>query len=80
MLQLPRVLIHQQAVARLPPSGQRRDIILKLLRKIQVNEQADLLWHQNQLSLAVKVNVCVGYAITWRKRKGIIEVLDIRGQ
>ena len=75
---LPKLLLHSKALAQLPPTGQRRDMLLKQLRKIQVSPErgGDLQWDDTK----VQVSVSVGYAISWVFENKQILVLDLKGQ
>ncbi len=83
MYNLPKVQLHPEAAKKLPASGQRRDMLMKALRKIQVSpdSSADFHWEESRTgSEKVAVTLCVGYAISWAQKSGNILVLDIHGQ
>ena len=75
---LPKILLHRKALQQIPATGQRRDILLKRLRQIQVTPErgGDFQWHDNP----IQVSVVVGYAISWIHQDDQISILDIRGQ
>lgn len=75
---LPNLLLHSKALAQLPPTGQRRDMLLKQLRQIQVTPErgGDFQWDDTN----VQVSVSVGYAISWVLESKQILVLDLKGQ
>ena len=75
---LPKLLLHSKALAQLPPTGQRRDMLLKQLRQIQVSPElgGDFQWADTN----VQVSVSVGYAISWISQNKQILVLDLKGQ
>jgi hypothetical protein len=79
---LPQILLHSKALAQLPATGQRRDILLKRLRHIQVTPEhgGDFHWPEISSPNSVQVSVVVGYAITWMIQNDHICVLDIKGQ
>lgn len=79
---LPKILLHHCTLAQLPPTGQRRDMLLKQLRKIQVSPElgGDFQWNNTSVPSPVQVSVVVGYAISWMQREGDIVILDVRGQ
>ncbi|MFC4991030.1 hypothetical protein [Rubritalea tangerina] len=70
--------LHPDAVALLPPAGQRRDILLKTLRRIQVtpSESSDFRWEDT----SIQVTCSVGYSISWLERAQHILILDLRQQ
>ena len=78
MYNLAKIRIHKDASKNIPATGQRRDMLFKALRKIQVSPElkGDTQWGNDQ----TQVTVIVGYAISWTYTEGIISVLDIRGQ
>lgn len=82
MYNLTKIRIHKDAAENIPATGQRRDMLLKLLRKIQVTPElgGDFQWNDQQTPLTCEVTVRVGYAISWIHEDGLITVLDIRGQ
>ena len=77
---LPKLLLHSKALAQLPPTGQRRDMLLKRLRQIQVTPErgGDFQW--SEFPSPVQVSVLVGYAISWMIKNDHICVLDIKSQ
>ncbi|PQJ29165.1 hypothetical protein [Rubritalea profundi] len=79
---LPKLLLHSKALAQLPPTGQRRDMLLKQLRQIQVTPErgGDFQWSVFLAPSPTQVTVVVGYAISWIIQDGHISILDIRGQ
>jgi len=79
---LPKVLLHSNALANLPATGQRRDMLLKRLRQIQVTPElgGDFQWSDSTNPSLVQVSVIVGYSISWIQKDEHISVLDIRGQ
>ncbi|MGJ8673166.1 hypothetical protein [Rubritalea sp.] len=82
MYELPKLHIHKDALSNLPASGQRRDLLLKKLRAIQVSpaSSSDFDWQQLDSNSEVRVSICVGYAISWFFEGRKIYILDIRGQ
>ncbi len=82
MLGLPKILLHCKALDQLPATGQRRDMLLKRLRQIQVTPEqgGDFHWPELPSPSPVQVSVVVGYAITWMIQNDHICVLDIKGQ
>ena len=79
---LPKVLLHSNALANMPSTGQRRDMLLKRLRQIQVTPElgGDFQWSDFTNPSLVQVSVIVGYSISWIQKDDRISVLDIRGQ
>ncbi len=79
---LPKLLLHSKVLTQLPPTGQRRDMLLKRLRQIQVSPEAggDFQWAELSGLGPVQVSVVVGYAISWIHQDGQISILDLRGQ
>ena len=77
---LPKILLHSKAIIQLPATGQRRDILLKRLRQIQVTPErgGDFQW--SQFPTPIQVSVVVGYTISWMVKNDQICVLDIKGQ
>ncbi|MEO1857625.1 MAG: hypothetical protein ABGY95_09730 [Rubritalea sp.] len=75
-------MLHSKAAAQLPPTGQRRDMLLKRLRQIQVTPEhgGDFQWSEFSAASPIQVSVIVGYAISWIPHDGHISILDIRGQ
>lgn len=82
MQALPKVLLHSNALANFPSTGQRRDMLLKRLRQIQVSPElgGDFQWPDSTKPNPVQVSTIVGYAISWIQKDDQILVLDIRGQ
>lgn len=82
MYGLKKIHLHTEAVKQLPSSGQRRDMLLKTLRKIQVIPESadDFQWSGNTDLEDVRVTLCVGYAISWTEKEDTILVLDIHAQ
>lgn len=82
MFDLPKLTLHKAAASNLPPTGQRRDMLFKALRKIQVSPElgGDFQWSTSQTPQQTEVTVVVGYAISWVLSNGEIQVLDICGQ
>ncbi|MFC5051589.1 hypothetical protein ACFPK9_13370 [Rubritalea spongiae] len=75
-----KVFLHASAQTQLPATGQRRDILMRKLRKIQISPDAgaDFLWSSSKSTKPIKVTVCVGYAISWIADKNNLRILDIR--
>ena len=78
MYDLAKIRIHKDASKNIPATGQRRDMLFKALRKIQVSPElgGDFQWEND----STQVSVIVGYAISWIFTDGVVSILDIRGQ
>ena len=82
MYNLAKIRLHKDAASNIPATGQRRDMLLKALRKIQISPEqgGDFQWQEPRSEQATEVTVTVGYAISWISQDGLVSVLDIRGQ
>lgn len=77
----PPVKLHQAAINTLENAGQRRDLLIKLLRRIQQSPElgGDIQWGKTgPLPEAVEVSVVAGFTVSWLQQNGDILILDIR--